>query len=325
MILINGNVVLRKSNWSVPMGQYDFTYEFPSDFDNRVRQLLQQDYSGVQVASAFQRCSYEYEDIDLAYYAGLRGKDYWNKRALDFTIEGAEEDINILKNNARGLTDAISRSLRPNVSGFVVRKILYLIDDMPLLPATNEERLNADILAANSVLSDLIKIGERVCSNATYRNDSSENSINDYFRDTLSLMGYTEVKDQTRHGVSISGKDAGEVDILIAKDGKEIAIFEGLKLDSVNTAYIDLHIDKAIKNYNALGTATFIVSYVSEQNFESFWERYTAHIQNYVFPLRIRRELSIKASPNAAIRIAEMILSRDGFDFPVYYIALNLN
>lgn len=319
------NVVLRKSNWSVPMGQYDFTYEFPSDFDNRVRQLLQQDYSGVQVASAFQRCSYEYEDIDLAYYAGLRGKDYWNKRALDFTIEGAEEDINILKNHARGLTDAISRSLRPNVSGFVVRKILYLIDDMPLLPATNEERLNADILAANSVLSDLIKIGERVCSNATYRNDSSENSINDYFRDTLSLMGYTEVKDQTRHGVSISGKDAGEVDILIAKDGKEIAIFEGLKLDSVNTAYIDLHIDKAIKNYNALGTATFIVSYVSARNFESFWERYTAHIQNYVFPLRIRRELSIKASPNAAIRIAEMILSRDGFDFPVYYIALNLN
>ena len=324
-MLINVNVVLRKSNWSVPMGQYDFTYEFPSDFDNRVRQLLQQDYSGVQVASAFQRCSYEYEDIDLAYYAGLRGKDYWNKRALDFTIEGAEEDINILKNHARGLTDAISRSLRPNVSGFVVRKILYLIDDRPLLPATNEERLNADILAANSVLSDLIKIGERVCSNATYRNDSSENSINDYFRDTLSLMGYTEVKDQTRHGVSISGKDAGEVDILIAKDGKEIAIFEGLKLDSVNTAYIDLHIDKAIKNYNALGTATFIVSYVSAQNFESFWERYTAHIQNYVFPLRIRRELSIKASPNAAIRIAEMILSRDGFDFPVYYIALNLN
>lgn len=306
------------------MGQYDFTYEFPSDFDNRVKQLLQQEDSRAQVASAFQRCKYEYDDLGLAYYAGLRGNDYWNKRALDFTIEGAEEDINILKNHARGLTDAISRSLRPNVSGFVVRKILYLIDDMPLLPATNEERLNADILAANSVLSDLIKIGERVCSNATYRNNSSENSINDFFRDTLSLMGYTEVKDQTRHGVSISGKDAGEVDILIAKDGKEIAIFEGLKLDSVHTEYIDQHINKAINNYNALGTATFIVAYVSVRNFESFWERYTAHIQSHTFPLQIRRNLNVKTSPNAAIRIAEMILSRDGFDFPVYFIALNL-
>lgn len=306
------------------MGQYDFTYEFPSDFDNRVKQLLQQEDSRAQVASAFQRCKYEYDDLGLAYYAGLRGNDYWNKRALDFTIEGAEEDINILKNHARGLTDAISRSLRPNVSGFVVRKILYLIDDMPLLPATNEERLNADILAANSVLSDLMKIGERVCSNATYRNNSSENSINDFFRDTLSLMGYTEVKDQTRHGVSISGKDAGEVDILIAKDGKEIAIFEGLKLDSVHTEYIDQHINKAINNYNALGTATFIVAYVSVRNFESFWERYTAHIQSHTFPLQIRRNLNVKTSPNAAIRIAEMILSRDGFDFPVYFIALNL-
>ena len=306
------------------MGQYDFTYEFPSDFDNRVKQLLQQEDSRAQVASAFQRCKYEYDDLGLAYYAGLRGNDYWNKRALDFTIEGAEEDINILKNHARGLTDAISRSLRPNVSGFVVRKILYLIDDMPLLPATNEERLNADILAANSVLSDLIKIGERVCSNATYRNNSSENSINDFFRDTLSLMGYTEVKDQTRHGVSISGKDAGEVDILIAKDGKEIAIFEGLKLDSVHTEYIDQHINKAINNYNALGTATFIVAYVSVRNFEPFWERYTAHIQSHTFPLQIRRNLNVKTSPNAAIRIAEMILSRDGFDFPVYFIALNL-
>ena len=308
------------------MGQYDFTYEFPSDFDNRVKQLLQQETSRAQVASAFQRCKYEYDDLGLAYYAGLRGNDYWNKHALDFTIEGSEEDINILKINAKNLRDSFSKALRSNISGFVVKEILYIIDDdIYSLPTSNEERLNADIIAANFVLSDLIKIGERVCSNATYRNNSSENSINDFFRDTLSLMGYTEVKDQTRHGVSISGKDAGEVDILIAKDGKEIAIFEGLKLDSVNTAYIDLHIDKAIKNYNALGTATFIVSYVSARNFESFWERYTAHIQNYVFPLRIRRELSIKASPNAAIRIAEMILSRDGFDFPVYYIALNLN
>ena len=34
------------------------------------------------------------------------------------------------------------------MSGFVVRKILYLIDDVTTLPASNEERLNADIIAA---------------------------------------------------------------------------------------------------------------------------------------------------------------------------------
>ena len=223
------------------------------------------------------------------------------------------------------MTEAFSKALRTNTSGFVVRKILYLIDETSSLPASNEWRLNADIIAANSVLSDLIKIGERMCSNVIYRKDSTENSINDYFRDTLSLMGYSEVKDQTRHGISTSGKDAGEVDILITKDGKEIAIFEGLKLNSVNTSYIDEHIHKAIINYNALGTATFVVAYVSAQNFESFWEEYTAHIKRYAFPLPIKKQLNIKASPNAAIRIAEMILSRDGFDFPVYFIALNIS
>ena len=91
--------------------------------------------------------------------------------------------------------------------------------------------------------------------------------------------GYDEVKDQTRHGISMSGKDAAEVDILLTKEGKEIAIFEGLKLDSVNKSYIATHIDKAIINYNALGTATFVVSYVSVADYKVFWEKFSSYIE----------------------------------------------
>lgn len=307
------------------MGQYDFTYVFPFDFEKRVIQIIQQESSGAQVAEAFLRCKYEYEDVGLAFYAGLKGGDYWNKHALDFTLEGNEKDIGLLKSKNRILSEAFGKALRTNTSGFVVRKILYLFDERSSYPTSDERRLNADISAANSVLNDLIKIGERVCSNVTYRKDSSENSVNDYFRDTLSLMGYSEVKDQTRHGISASGNNAGEVDILINKEGKEIAVFEGLKLDSVNTSYIDKHIDKSIINYNALGTATFIVAYVSTQNFKSFWERYIMHLKNYKFPLPIKRQLNTRTSLNAAIRVAEMVLSRDGFDFPVFFIALNIS
>ena len=307
------------------MGQYDFTYEFPADFDRRIVQILQQKPAGMQLAVAFKSCVYEYENLGLAYYAGLSG-DVWNKNALDFTIEGNSEHIKLLKNRVRDVDDAISKALRPSTSGFVVREILFLEndDDTPF-PNSDADRLNADIATANVVLTDLIRIGERVCSNVTYRNGCNENNINDYFRDTLSLMGYSEIKDQTRHGVSASGSDAGEVDILITKESKEVAIFEGLKLDSVNTSYIDTHINKAIINYNALGTATFIVAYVTSTSFEGFWERYTAHIRSFHFPLQVKQALDIKPNVNAAIRIAEMILSRDGFDFPVYYIALNLN
>ena len=306
------------------MGQYDFTYEFPSDFEGRVVQILQQEFCGVQVASAFQRCHYEYDEKGLAFYAGMKGGDYWNKHALDFTLEGTKTDIDFLKSNQKVLLEALGGALRTSISGFVVRKILYLHNEMSSLPTSDEQRISADLSAANSVLNDLIKIGERVCSNITYRKNSPENSINDFFRDSLSLMGYSEVRDQTRHGISTSGKDSGEVDILINKGGKEIAIFEGLKLGSVNTSYIDRHIDKSIINYNALGTATFIVAYASVHNFESFWSGYFTHLQNYKFPLQVKRQLYALTAPNAAIRIAEIVLSRDGFDFPVFFIALNV-
>ena len=175
------------------------------------------------------------------------------------------------------------------------------------------------------MLCDLIKIGERVCLNPVYDATSSENSINDYFRDMLFSSGYNEVKDQTRHGISASGKGAGEVDILLTKANQEIAIFEGLKLNSIRSEYINEHISKAITNYNALGTATFIVAYVSTADFEGFCNRYINHIKEYPFALGIKKELYILVHPNASTRVATMILTRDGYDFPVYYIALKIS
>ena len=306
---------------------YDFTYELPKNFNTRVIQFLQQ-LGNAELALAFQRCKYEYDDIDLAYYAGLRG-DNWNKRAVDFTIEGRREDISLLKNADRKLKDAIDKALKPSESGYLVRVIFYFDSDVSYenitMPSSNDERLNADIETANNVLNDLIQIGERVCLNCSINDSSSENTINDYFRDMLSSKGYNEVKDQTRHGLSKNGKDAGEVDILLTKAGREIAIFEGLKLDCVQSTYIDEHICKAIVNYNALGTATFIVAYVNTADFESFWDRYYKHIILYNFPLQIKKEFNQLTYPNAAARVASLILSRDGFDFPVYFIALKIS
>ena len=309
------------------MGMYDFSYEIPGNFNKRVYQFLQQ-VGRVNVAEAFGRCKYEYEDVGLAYYAGMKG-DNWNKKALDFTIEGRESDIALLRSCDGIVKDAIGKALRPTETGFLIRKTYYFEDDSAdeLVEGhvSNQERLNADIASAQVVLRDLLQIGERVCSNQYYDASTSENRINDYFRDMLLAKGYDETKDQTRHGISASGKDAGEVDILLTQNGKEIAIFEGLKLESVRTAYIDEHIDKAIINYNALGTATFIVAYVNTGDFESFWERYSNHVQGYNFPLSVKESFKESVHPNAATRVGSLILSRDGFDFPVYFIAFKIS
>lgn len=306
------------------MGMYDFTYTLPNDFDNRVCQLLRQLYKSDELANAFSNCKYEYEDLGLAYYAGLRG-DTWNKNAIDMTIEGPKSVILVLQNNNKTVENAISKALKSTETGLLLHDTVYLTsDNLSVFPETNEERLNADIQSAELVLSDLIKVGERLCSNPTYNGYSSENSINDFFRDTLSLMGYNEVKDQTRHGISNSGKDAGEVDILITKDGNEVAIYEGLKLSSVSTSYIDEHIEKSIVNYNALGTATFIVAYVSTSDYENFFNRYFEHLQSVQFPMEIEQTLKVSPFPNASTRLAKMILSRDGYDFPVYFVTFKL-
>ena len=79
------------------MGTFDFAYELPKNFNRRVVQLLQQ-FGKNDVAEAFLRCEYEYDDVGLAYYAGLRG-DNWNKRALDFTFEGRKNDVLLLQNS----------------------------------------------------------------------------------------------------------------------------------------------------------------------------------------------------------------------------------
>ena len=306
------------------MEHYDFTYEFPVDFHNRVIQILRQTSGGEKLVTAFQNSKFEYENVGLAYYAGLKG-DNWNKYALDFAFEGSKSDMEYMRYAQGVLKDVMAKGLRSNVTGFVVRDVIFLEKDSIFFPSSDKERLNADLADANNVLKDLIKISERLSTNAIYRSDTPENNINDFIRDGLLLLGYSEVKDQTRHGFSLTGIDAGEVDILISKDGKERAIFEGLKLRSVDSKYIDKHILKAIVNYNALGTATFIVAYVSSADFESFWQRYTELVKGYKYPLQIKRPLQIMGSPNAAVRIAQLILSRDGYDFPVYFMLINIH
>lgn len=201
---------------------------------------------------------------------------------------------------------------------------MSMIGDTPLFSST-AERFQADLSAANAVLQDLIKIGECLCTNVAYNEKTDEDTMNTFFRDMLCFKGYEETKDQTRHGLSQSGKGAGEVDLLLTKAGKEIALFEGLKLNGVRSQYIDDHIEKAINNYNALGTATFVVAYVSCSDFGDFWNRYYEHLENYKYGINVKRNIIELTAPNASTKIAQIILSRAEFDFPVYYICFKIS
>ena len=192
-------------------------------------------------------------------------------------------------------------------------------------PATNDERFHIDAESARAVLTDITEIGNQLCLNSLFSYERSEDNFNDYVRDMLVNRGYKEIRDQTRHGLSASGKSAGEVDLLVSKAGKETALIEGLKLNCVNKRYIDLHIKKAIGNYNILGSATFLLAYVSVDDYESFWTDYLEYLESYDFGLEIKQPLTKGVDPSAVARIASVVLSKDGFSFPVYFVTLRLS
>ena len=307
------------------MGKDNYSHEVPSDFKDRVVQYLAQQHSKVDLADAFAHCIYHVENLGNAYQnAHMRG-DNWNMDALDITIEGPKPYIDTLKHNTDVVKSAMSKALKRGESGLLVHDVFCLsVGNGTSLPTTDAARLCAEIEGANNFLADIIDIGSRLCANVYYGPTSTENSINDYIRDQLQAMGYSESKDQTRHGRSLTGKDAGEVDLLITKGGKEVAIIEALKLSGINRKYIEEHLEKAIRCYNTLGTATFIITYFCSADFASWWTKYLTFLETNPVHLEMKVALHDHAAPNASTRVASMTVLRDGFEFPVYFVAFHL-
>lgn len=140
-------------------------------------------------------------------------------------------------------------------------------------------------LSETALLQDLLYCSVKLQANHKYK-DSLEDDMNDYVRDLLDAMGYS-VRDQTRQGSSNTGKQAGEVDILVRQENIPYAVIEALKLSCVDKTYISEHIDKIYK-YDTLGTkCNFIISYVKTKNFLKFWENYLLFIKFYCYPYEL--------------------------------------
>ncbi len=306
------------------MTNSDFTYTVPSNFKSNASRLIGHQYHLPEVASALESCRLDHEDIGNAYYAGIRGNN-WNMNALDFTIEGSERNIGILEEYEIILKKAFDHAIKSRQTGYQIHEVVLLpADETEILPPSNTARLNEAIAGARAVMDKILRWGEAACANSLYTSELEEDSFNDYLRDTLASFGLWEIRDQTRHGLSSSGLSAGEVDILIKRDGKEIALVEGLKLNSVDRSKIDSHVRKAAINYNPHGTPAFLLCYVGVSDFMSFWEKCIEHLKALDIPVSSGGRIEELPHSSASARIASMMLSRDGYDFPFYFIAFKL-
>lgn len=103
-----------------------------------------------------------------------------------------------------------------------------------------------------------------------YNEDGLNRQVRNSLKDRLEYLGYS-VGSQEQQGLGLTGKQSGEVDILIQKAGLPIAIYEGL-LHRGND-YLKNHIEKAITRYNISGCKlVYIVEFIREKNFGSKWE-----------------------------------------------------
>lgn len=107
----------------------------------------------------------------------------------------------------------------------------------------------------------------------------SEDDFNDFLRDMLLAKNYS-VKDQTREGESQSGKQAGELDLIIEDRGDLFAIIEALILSSVDKVNILKHYGKLIRNYNPMHVKKlFLVTYYVGARFDDWCNKYVEYLK----------------------------------------------
>ena len=175
---------------------------------------------------------------------------------------------------------------------------------------------------ASTLYEDIIFCCEKIQADFTLKN-ALENTINDKMRDLLDARGY-DVKDQTRHGSSSTGKDAGNLDILIKLGKKSISLVEALRLDSVREGYISAHIGKIYK-YDTLGMKfNFLVLYVKTKDFRTFCKRYIKWLQGLDFPYNLIQFLLCDSKQHSEIRTIETVLDREGITTKLYHVIVHM-
>lgn len=154
-----------------------------------------------------------------------------------------------------------------------ISNILYQSDHK--VDMNRQELINAIVRACGQMQANSLYWG------------TNENTRNTFIRDSLISAGY-QCSDQSLSGISAGGKQPGELDILIRKEGGiPWTIYEGVILNGGGVSqikYWDEHLQRLLDNYNENGLPFLIlVSYVtcSKDRFFEISKIYTDHIRTF--------------------------------------------
>lgn len=163
-----------------------------------------------------------------------------------------------------------------------------------------------------------------------------EDIRNDEFSDFLRDRGYS-VSDQTRSGVSGSGKSVGELDIAIRcpiNSGTIETIIEALRLSSCGPEgkTVSEHLDKLLNRYDNAGTPrNYFLIYAEAADFHSLWCNYFSFIENInsnanfgeKYKLQKIEDISDVVNDKTDIKVALATHCRNGGVTEVVHIFIN--
>lgn len=179
----------------------------------------------------------------------------------------------------------------------------------------NDEKLLDDILYSCIKLQ-----GEQKYSGSK----ANENERNRYISNLIEARGFS-VKDQTQWSSSNSGKDSGEIDIMVTeKNGIPKSIIEALNLNSLKKEYTSIHLNKLFK-YDTTGLkCNYIIIYYEANNFNDFWKKYCEFIDKFTFEYEITKK-EVVEKPFSDIKIYLTTHLRNDKKIKLYHIAVNVN
>lgn len=140
---------------------------------------------------------------------------------------------------------------------------------------------NNPMYSLDKILNDLIELGSRILERKHQKR--IEDLLNDDIVDLLRTKGHN-VADQTRSGISGSGKGVGELDIMIRmNNGIPITIIECFRLESCGPKNVVVaeHLIKLLSKYDTHELKRkFIIVFGEAERFDNLWTNYAAYIKD---------------------------------------------
>lgn len=173
----------------------------------------------------------------------------------------------IVTNNNLSYEDMISELISQGIE---------ILPEFNIKPSA-EDKMNSIRYNATDFYHHLLDALELVAST---RANKQENEHNDFLGALLLFKGYV-IKDQARLGLSATGKNIGNLDLVVMQRNNWVTIIEPLRLTSITKSNILEHYNKLIDNYNPLylPNTHLVVYYIGEASkFNEFYSRYHEYV-----------------------------------------------